>query len=59
MKKFDLPYLFIQARVDKVIDPFQIRDFDRWSKSEDKTHYYSQDMWHSSCFDQEFITMTP
>ena len=58
-RKFDIPYLFIQPGVDKVIDPFQIRDFEKWSLSSDKTHYFSKDMWHACCFDQEFLEMTP
>jgi hypothetical protein len=59
MKKCTHPYLFIQSGTDKIVDPFVIRDFDKLSKSEDKTHYFSQDMWHSCCFDIEFIKMTP
>jgi hypothetical protein len=57
--KFKLPYLFIQSGVDKSVDPFMIVDFDRDSKSTDKTHMFAKDMWHSACFDNDIYEMMP
>lgn len=56
--KFNLPYLFIQSGVDKSIDPFVIIDFERDSKSQDGTHFFAKDMWHSACFDSDIYEMT-
>lgn len=57
--KFKLPYLFVQSGSDKVVDPFAIVDFDRDCQSDDKTHFFAKDMWHTCCFDRDFEEMVP
>lgn len=59
VKKFKLPYLFIQSGVDKSVDPFEIIDFEQDCKSTDKTHFFAKDMWHSACFDKDIHAMLP
>ena len=55
---FSLGYIK-NNQIDKVVDPFQIRDFSNWSKSNDQTNFFVKDMWHSVVFDEEFSKLTP
>ena len=43
----------MQSGVDKVVDPCQMIDFDKNSKSTDKTNFFVKDMWHAVCYDKE------
>jgi hypothetical protein len=43
----------VQSGVDKVVDPCQMIDFDKNSKSTDKTNFFVKDMWHAVCYDNE------